>query len=342
MDNIKLLDCTLRDGMYVTDFWTSDEMKRPVIETLENAGVDIIECGFLSGGETKKESAVYGSPKDITSYITPKKDGRMYVAIAMSPKEITPQDIPPREEGMIDGIRIAFYKHIAGEGLALAKEIKKKGYHVMIQPSRISDYSSDELINLVKEVNEIDPFSLAIVDTLGNMYPQQAGSILDIYESYLAKSTTICFHFHNNMQLAFANTLAMLAKVNSDRNYCIDASIFGMGRAAGNLPIELIMDYMNKTYGTHYKVDAIIDLYSRYFKDIFNKTPWGYNINHFITAKHNCNPYYATYIAENYHCGEKEINAIISQLKEEEKINFHRMLAEEKAQALSLEKRQGE
>ena len=47
MADIKLLDCTLRDGGYVNNWQWGFGSARRIIQTLTRAGVDIVEVGFL-------------------------------------------------------------------------------------------------------------------------------------------------------------------------------------------------------------------------------------------------------------------------------------------------------
>ena len=75
MDNLLLLDTTLRDGSYVTDFQMDEAIKRPIIDALSCAGIEIIECGFIEHGRAGTDigSAVYGSEYALNPYIAPKK-----------------------------------------------------------------------------------------------------------------------------------------------------------------------------------------------------------------------------------------------------------------------------
>ena len=47
MSKIKLLDCTLRDGGYVNDWKFGHDNIESIFERLVDAGVDVIEIGFL-------------------------------------------------------------------------------------------------------------------------------------------------------------------------------------------------------------------------------------------------------------------------------------------------------
>ena len=48
MKEIRVLDCTLRDGGYCNDCQFGFENTKFIIDSLLRSGVDIIECGFLT------------------------------------------------------------------------------------------------------------------------------------------------------------------------------------------------------------------------------------------------------------------------------------------------------
>jgi 4-hydroxy 2-oxovalerate aldolase len=328
MPNIKLLDTTLRDGMYVTDFVTNDSIKRPTIEALERAGVEIIECGFLGAKSTVANSAKYASSADFAKYISPKKPDVLYVAIAMSLTDIDIANFPARSTETLDGIRIAFFKKDLNAAIALGRDVKNLGYEIIMQPMRTTDYSEAEVENLIAEVNALAPYAVAIVDSTGNMTPKVAVALLHQYESKLAKNIRIGFHFHNNYQLAFANAMTVLDEAQSERAYILDASIFGMGRGAGNLPLELIMNYLNQQYNRNYSTTIIFEIFNRHYKQIFVDKPWGYALKYLIAAMNDVNVYYAGYLADKYGLDDLKIERIIKQIPKENKANVNFKLAD--------------
>ena len=328
MKNIQLLDTTLRDGMNVTDFHTDDAIKRDIITGLVSSGVDIVECGFLRTGEQKVNSAIYSAVGNISPFIQPKRKGIMYAAICSLFDGAAP-DITPRDNTTIDIIRIAAFKHGMREALILGENYKNKGYEVMLQPSRTSDYSDTEMLQLIRTVNEMELYSFAIVDSFGNMLPKDILKLARMYEEHLDNSVRICYHFHNNMQLAFANAIAVLENTNSEREIVLDASIFGMGCGAGNLPIELIMNYLNTHFEKNYDVSRVFELYEKYFLNTFKQSHWGYQPRNFITAKYNVHPYYGVYLETKYSFDAKMLDAVFSQMNEDDKVNFIRRIADE-------------
>ena len=119
------------------------------------------------------------------------------------------------------------------------------------------------------------------------------------------------------------------ARQNLERDMIIDASVYGIGRGAGNLNLELFAKWMNDTMGRAYDLAPMMAVYDKYIKDIYQQTAWGFSLPYFISAKYNCNPNFASYFDEK---GQSvaEIEKIISAMPEEERIIF----SKEKARVL--------
>ena len=65
IQNIRLLDCTLRDGCHINGGIFG---KRVIIETINDlvqANVDIIEVGFLDNREHNEDSSYYSSIEEV-------------------------------------------------------------------------------------------------------------------------------------------------------------------------------------------------------------------------------------------------------------------------------------
>ena len=66
--------------------------------------------------------------------------------------------------------------------------------------------------------------------------------------------------------------------------YSVDASAFGMGRGAGNLPIELLLKYLNRNNNEY------LNLIEKYYLDFFEKYKWGYNYKSLTDGLRNIHP----------------------------------------------------
>ena len=217
-------------------------------------------------------------------------------------------------------IRVAFKKHNQTEALEYIKELKSLGWGVFANPMSTNTYSDKELLNLIKKINEISPFCLSIVDTLGNMYEAEVLEIIGFIDKYLNPDTAIGFHPHNSLQLSFSNTEAVL-KANIKHNLIIDSCLYGMGRGAGNLCTELIAKYLNDNLKGDYNLIPLLKIIDKNIKPIHEKKPWGYSTPYFIAAIHSCHPNYASYLI-NLGLSDEEIDRFMRRIPQEKKSVF--------------------
>ncbi|MNN69288.1 hypothetical protein D3C81_1850640 [compost metagenome] len=120
------------------------------------------------------------------------------------------------------------------------------------------------------------------------------------------------------MQQAFSNATAFV-ELNLDRDIMIDASVYGMGRGAGNLNLELITNYLNEHKAASYELLPIYETFDEHLSKIFNKSPWGYTLPYYIAASFECNPNYAMYYSSEKKLPIKYIYKILKSIKGEDK-----------------------
>ncbi len=247
----KILDCTLRDGAYVVDSKFGEKRICDIITTLENAKIDIVECGWLRNCVHEKNSVLYNIPDDAKNYLEASKS-KFSLMFDYGRYEVAKL---PQNNRLIDIIRIAFYKKSLDEISFVAEEVKNKGYKVYLQPSNVKDYSKNDLIRLCKRANFIGVNACYIVDSFGSMFPEDMDLILPIFEETLDNQIELGFHSHNNIQLSLALSIKFIN--DAKRNIIIDSTLQGIGRGAGNTKTELLLEYMNRYKNCTYNVDAI-------------------------------------------------------------------------------------
>lgn len=247
----KILDCTLRDGAYVVDSKFGEKRICDIITTLENSKIDIIECGWLRNCVHEKNSVLYKVPEDAKSYLDGVKS-QFSLMFDYGRYEVSQL---PQNSGLIDIIRIAFYKKSLNEISFVAEEVKNKGYKVFLQASNVKDYSKNDLVKLCKRANFIGVDACYMVDSFGSMFPEDMDIILPLFEETLNDGIELGFHSHNNIQLSFA--LSMKFINSAKRDIIIDSTLQGIGRGAGNTKTELLLEYLNRYKNCAYNVDAI-------------------------------------------------------------------------------------
>ena len=171
----------------------------------------------------------------------------------------------------IDGIRYGFTKrdfvYNQKQIKAEMEMIKAKGYDLYFQDVNTNGYEKAELIELISLANEVMPVSFGIVDTYGSMYLEDLEEIWNIVDTYLEADIAVDFHSHNNMQMSFALAQSLIKSIGS-RRLIIDATLNGMGKGAGNLNTELIVDYLVRKKNYDYDMDAVLDAIDRYLDSL--------------------------------------------------------------------------
>lgn len=309
MKNISLLDCTLRDGGYVNDWRFGQANLVSIFERLVDANVDIIEVGFLDDRrpfdadrsifpDTKSADKIYGS--------LDKKNAMVVGMIDYGTCAI--ENLSPCSDSFLDGIRVIFKKGKMHPAMEFCRQVKALGYKVFSQLVSVSSYSDEEMLELIKLVNAVRPYAVSMVDTYGLLDDEWLLHLYEILDENVDSGIGIGFHAHNNFQLGYSNALAFL-KYDGKHDVVVDGTLYGMGKSAGNDPIELVAMTLNKRYGGHYNIDAMLESINESVMDFYKKTPWGYKTFFYLCAKNQCHPNYLT----DY---EKEENLSVTMLDE--------------------------
>ena len=295
MADIKLLDCTLRDGGYVNNWQWGFGSARRIIQTLTRAGVDIVEVGFLRNVDGYDPDVTVCNTIEELNRLLPDEGQRghtMYSGMAMrSNYDIA--KLSPYDGHGIEIIRITAHDYDIKDGMDFARRIKELGYKVSINPINIMGYSDKDLLWIFEQVNEIHPWQFSIVDTFGSMRRRDLERIVSMADHNLAPDIRLALHLHENMALSFCLAQEFLDK-HLRRDLAVDGSLMGMGRIPGNLPIELIADYMNEYFGGHYNIDDLMDAIQDHIAPIKGNCAWGYTPAYFLSAKFNLHPFIVT------------------------------------------------
>lgn len=318
MNDIKVLDCTLRDGGYVNNWEFGQENIEQILHNLVLSKLDYIELGFLKEVKYNKNKTIFSDIEEIKDLCKNHSNQEFCVMINFGEYDIN--NLPQNDFQNLN-IRLAFKKKDRNLALEDCKTLSDKGYKLFINPMVTDSYTNDELIELITEVNKIKPVALTIADTLGEMVEDNIFKLYNIIKNHLNQDISLCFHSHNNMQQSFRNT-QYLIKLCITHNLIIDACVFGMGRGAGNLCTELITQHLNKIYGTKYHSSQIIELTNKYIMPIYEKSDWGCSAEYYLSALNHCHPDYAKYLKDKELSGER-INQILQSIPEEKKASFN-------------------
>ena len=287
--DIKVVDCTLRDGGLVNNFAFTDEFVKDLYRTNIKAGVDYMEFGYKASKEIfSKED--YGKWKfceeeDIRAVVG-NNDFDLKIAV-MSDVGRTDykNDILKKSDSIIDMVRTATYIHQIPAAIEMIQDAHDKGYETTVNIMAISKVREDELSKGLEILAECDVDVIYLVDSFGAFYPEQMRRLTDMYMNVAEKhGKRIGIHAHNNQQLAFANTIEAVTKGAS----YLDATVSGMGRGAGNCYMESLLAFLRNP---KYNLVPVMDFVQKYIHAEKEKgNIWGYDIQYLLTGVLNCQP----------------------------------------------------
>lgn len=327
---IEILDCTLRDGAYICDSNFGVPAIKGIIKKCQDAGIDIIECGWLKNSEHLSGSTFYHIPSDLEQYFNKDRADATYVV--MIDWDRYDLDLLPQYDGRsIDAIRVVFPHGKYKEGILVGKKIMKKGYKVFFQAANTLVYSDEELKELANEINDVNPVALSVVDTFGAMDEEELDRIISVLNGKLNNTIKLGFHSHNNQQLSFALSMHFIQKLKpSGRDIIVDSSLCGMGRGAGNTTTELLVSYINRKQNGHYDLDSILDAIDTYMCYFQEKYSWGYSIPYFISGMYECHVNNIAYLTKNHRTNAHDMRNIIDSLSPEQRRKYDYDILEEK------------
>lgn len=328
---IKLLDCTLRDGGYINNWEFGYTKIKNTIADLEASRVDILELGFLKNEKYLKDRTVFHSTKQIETLIPHKKEGIDYAAMIEVVNPIPLEMLDARTETGIDIIRVIVWKtrrsekgeveDALQEGFEYCKGIVERGYKLCIQPARVDQYSDDDFVSMLNLFQKLDPMAVYVVDSWGTQNTGQVTHYIKLADDVLNQNIAVGYHGHNNLMQAFG-TAAALVNADLKRDLIIDGSIYGIGRGAGNLNLEIFAMYLNETMKKTYNILPMLHIYEDCIKSIYDTHMWGYCIPYFLTAKYNCNPNYGEYMGITKGLSAMEIDRVLKSLSAEDKVLY--------------------
>jgi len=327
MNRIKVLDCTLRDGGYINNWNFGRENIKKIISKLADTNIEVIECGFLTNKiQYNVDCSKFDTVERIAEFL-PKNRRNLEMVCMINYGEYNLEDLPDYDGSSIDGIRVAFHKKDLKGALEFCKGISQKGYKLFMQPMVSISYTDIEFINLIEATNQIKPYVFYIVDSFGVMKRSDLMRLYYIVDHNLIEDIYAGYHSHNNIQLSYSNAQA-LVDLKTERKLIIDSSVFGMGRGAGNLNTELFIEYLNDTNGGNYKLKPLLQIIDQVLNNIYLSKYWGYSLPHYISAKHNCHPNYATYLADKNTLTVEDISNILSGIDENKRNHLDKVYVE--------------
>jgi 4-hydroxy 2-oxovalerate aldolase len=288
---LKVLDCTIRDGGLINNHRFADEFVRAVYDTCIAAGIDYMEIGYKNS-EKQFPREQFGPWKhcheqDIRRVVgdhDPQATGLKLTAMADATKSDWKQQIEPADQSVLSMIRVAFYAHQVGEAVEMIEHAHDMGYETSANLMAVSNFSEDEIDTVLDAVRESPAQVMVIVDSFGHLYREQ---IDRLYRKYVAAmegtGKEVGMHMHNNLQLAFANTIEGII-LGSNR---VDATMDGLGRGAGNCPMELLLGFLRNP---KFKLRPIMELLQNHLLTRRRELEGGPLVPDHLTGQMNLHP----------------------------------------------------
>lgn len=286
--DIKVLDCTIRDGGLVTDHKFDDQLVKSVYKTLVAAGVDYMELGYKAS-KSIYSTDEYGHWKfcdeDAMRRILDDNPSSMKISVMADAGRCDYKtDILPKKESVVDTVRVACYIHQIPLAVDMVNDAQDKGYETLMQLMAVSTTDKKDLQKALEIVAKCPVAGVYIVDSFGALYSEQVRDLTQMYmDAMEGTGKDVGFHGHNNMQLAFANTIESIV-VGANR---VDATISGVGRGAGNCPLELLIGFL---HNPKFKLRPVLESCQNVFLPLSKEYDWGYSIPYAITGQLNQHP----------------------------------------------------
>ncbi len=287
-EELKVLDCTIRDGGLMNSSNFDDEVVRAVYDACGDAGIDYMEIGY------KNSDKIYAPDKfgawrfckedDVKRIVGDNKRDVKLSAMADAEKCDYKTDIVDKSESPLDMIRIATYIHQIPLAADMIKNAADKGYETTVNVMAVSTVPSAELDRGLELLAKTDVNAIYLVDSFGAFYGEQVREMMNKYLAAVAGTgKKIGIHAHNNLQLAFANTIeAIVAGAN-----LVDGTFAGLGRGAGNCPMELLVGFL---HNPKYRARPLLECIEKHIEPMREKLGWGFDYPYMITGFLNRHP----------------------------------------------------
>ena len=274
----KILDCTLRDGGYYTNWDFDKDLTKKYLESFNQLPVDYLELGYRSKPLPGYLGEFFYCPIPVLEHI--RSESNKKLVIMLNEKDVRgddAKDLLNPCKGLIDMVRVAVDPANFGRALKLAEVVKGLGFEVGFNVMYMSTWEGRaDLLDQMKEVNGLVDY-LYMVDSFGGVYPDDVKRTIELVKSQT--DVPLGFHGHNNLELALVNTLTAL----DNGVEIVDATITGMGRGAGNLKTELLLTVLNtqKSLDLNYNpLSQVVDEFSVLQKQY----EWGTNLPYMVSG----------------------------------------------------------
>jgi len=284
-EQIKVLDCTIRDGGLINNHYFTDDFVRAVYQALSKSGIDYMEFGYRSSRELYPPED-FGAWKycddDKISKVIDGIESDLKISVMVDSYRVKEQQFAPADESPIDMIRAATYVKYIDSAIELIKKGHDLGYETTCNIMAISKELEPDLVEALDQLAKCPVDVVYVVDSFGALYCEQIEYMVKLYQEHLP-GKTLGVHCHNNQQLAFANTIEGIIH---NANY-LDGSLFGIGRGPGNCCLELLVGFLKNP---KFNLTPILKVIQDHMLPMRDEIEWGYIMPYMVTGMLNEHP----------------------------------------------------
>jgi 4-hydroxy 2-oxovalerate aldolase len=286
-EDLKVFDCTIRDGGLMNNYQFSDEFVKAHYNMCVAAGIDYMEIGKNVSPTVMSEDE-YGAwnfcKEEDVRRIVGENNTSMKLAVMADVGRTIKEEIIPASESVVDMIRVATYIHQLPEAIELIEDFHAKGYETTCNIMAISKSFDDELDQVLDQLSKTNVDVIYIADSFGSFYPEQINKLTGKYLSFAKPNgKKVGIHAHNNLQLAYANTLEAMIYGTS----YLDVTVSGLGRGAGNCAMELLLGFLKNP---KYKIKPVLKFIQDYIVPLEKELDWGCSVPYIIVGHLNEHP----------------------------------------------------
>ncbi|RMH56611.1 MAG: nucleoid-structuring protein H-NS [Candidatus Hydrogenedentota bacterium] len=285
---IKVLDCTIRDGGLMNNHRFSDEVVRAVYRACVEGGIDYMEFGYKASTESFPPDE-YGPWKfcreeDVRRIVGDNDTDLKLSVMADVGRTNYKEDILPSEESIFDMVRVAAYIHQIPAALDMIHDAHEKGYETTLNLMAVSTIPDYELEQGLEMAVQSEVGTIYVVDSFGALYSEQVHYLVRKYLDFAGKAgKRVGMHAHNNLGLGFANTIEAII----EGAELLDGSMAGLGRGAGNCQTELLLGFL---HNPKYRLRPVIECIQNHIEPMRKDLLWGLDIPYMLTGFLNQHP----------------------------------------------------
>ncbi len=279
---MQLVDVTLRDGGFTCDFDWPLEFAQEYYNLVSNLGVDCMELGYWKQ-TSKSQNRFFNLNMETINQITGgqgKKNVCVMIDYHYCSKDLN--DYPTNNQNEIKMIRMTARKDMIDEAFDFALKLKQHtGLEIAFNIFNTTNYTDIELNIVLNKVLQSDFDIIGFADTHGHL---DLNKDITRYENQFKKikesGKKTCFHLHNHTGKAYTNYTKCAESPYID---ICDTSIGGLGKGAGNLKLEEVLD--------NDKALILNEFINKHYNFVFKKTTSPY---YMITGRYGITDNYAT------------------------------------------------